>query len=472
MSLDLAVIVLYLAASILIGKWLGGSSGSSSDYFTSKGEIPWWASSLSIVATETSLLTVISTPALAYNGNLTFLQLPLGYIAGRIIVAYWLLPLYFQHSPESTYVFLGKRFGTGFRKLVSTTFIFTRVLADGVRLFAAAIPIFFFTGWDFKLSILILSLATLIYTYSGGLKAVIWVDVLQWATFLISGLLMLYFLWPDQGLNAIPAQKWTFAAWPDSWSSFLTGTYTFPAAFIGGAFLSMASHGTDHIIVQRVLACATVKDGQRALIVSGLVVFIQFAIFLAAGLFMFAHFEGKSPAELGLNRADELSMHAVNSLFPAGLRGFFVAGLLAAAMSTLSSSLSALSASTFYDLFPRLAAHPKALTYSRWLMVFWCLVFAGFASSFTSTSNPVIEIGLSIAGFTYGALLGASMCGHFLNIGKVAAGVGFMITIIAMIVLVTKTTLAWPWYTLTGVLVYLSVGYIAVLTRVFFNREA
>jgi SSS family transporter len=461
LGIDFFVIALYLASSIFLGWWLGGKSADARAYFTSRGSVPWWAVSLSVVATETSLLTVISTPGIAYIGNLAFLQLPLGYIAGRILVAFYLLPTYFRHSPESTYAFLGVRFGQNFRKMVSFTFIFTRLLADGVRLFAAAIPIYFFTGWDYTLSIALLSVATLVYTFFGGLRSVIWVDVLQWMTFLLSGFMLLFYLWPDSGLVSVPAEKWMFFQWPDSWNDFVRNAYTFPAAFFGGAILSMASHGTDHIIVQRILACKSEKDGKKALLLSGIIVFLQFALFMLAGLALWVHFKGLMPAALGLTKADELVMKAVQETLPSGLRGFFVAGLLAAAMSTLSSSLSALSSSTFFDLFPTLAKHPKSLLLSRSLMVFWCIVFMVFASSFTTTSSPVIEIGLSIAGFTYGALLGAVIVGRFFpELPATYAIAGFFVTLSSMVAVVQSGTLAWPWYTITGVLLYVFTAYI------------
>lgn len=453
---DLLVLAGYLLLTLWAGRKLGGSAGNAREYFTTQGSIPWWASSLSIVATETSLLTVLSTPAVAYSGSLGFLQLALGYIAGRFLVARWLLPVYFEHSPESTYTYLGHRFGSGFRKLVSSTFIVTRILADGVRLFAASIPLHIFLGLPIWQCIVILCAATLLYTYTGGLKSVIWVDVIQWATFLLCGLLLAGYLIFNGADFSVPASKFQVFHWPETFGALYSGVYLFPVAFIGGAVLSMASHGTDHIIVQRVLACKNLADGQKALIWSGFIVFLQFALFLGCGVLLFDYYGGKNPADLGLDRGDELVMFFVNTHFHPGIRGFFIAGLIAAALSTLSSSLSALSSSTFFDLFPGLAARKNPLLISRLLMVFWCVLFTVFASSFQSSTGPVIEIGLSIAGFTYGALLGSVLSGRLLSITPAVSTVAFISTIAGMFALVRYSGLAWPWFTLCGVLIYLS----------------
>lgn len=430
---------------------MGGRPDSASSYFTGKGSIPWWASSLSIVATETSILTIISTPAIAYSGNLTFLQLILGYVVGRIFVAFFIIPKYFLSTPESTYTFLGNRFGSRFRKLISLTFLATRLLADGVRLFAAAIPIKILTGWGYTESILLITALTLAYTFLGGIRSVIWMDVIQWFIYVFGGFFILgiiFFHDTSPEWTWIP-EKLDVFAFDLSIQAWLTQPYQFITAFVGGIFLTLASHGTDHLIVQRLLACKNEREAQKALLSSGLVVFMQFTLFLGVGYGLFVFFKGQAFSDLGLSRGDELIPYFIANYVPVGFRGLLIAGLLAAAMSTLSSSLSALSSSTLFDLFPKKAQH-ISLTQSRLIMLFWAMIFTFFASSFTDFENPIIELGLGIAGFTYGAMLGAIFASgiSFLNANGVVPAL--LSTILIMIFIITQTPLAWPWYTFVG----------------------
>lgn len=470
--IDFIVIVAYLALCIIIGVKVGGKPSDTSTYFTTKGTVPWWASSFSIVATETSILTVISTPALAYFGSLVFLQIVIGYIIGRIAVSFIILPSYFRGEQKTAYTFFHERFGPKFQRLISVLFLITRLLADGVRLFAAAIPIKLITGLSYPTSILIIALLTLAYTYYGGLKSVIWIDVMQLGVYLIGGIYILFQLAPEMNAmvwhHLITEGKLAVFQNPTTLKSIFTSPYNFIGAIIGGMFLTMASHGTDHLIVQRLLACPDLKSARKALISSGFFVFLQFALFLFVGIFLFVHYGAKPLAALGLHKEDEIFPHYVLTDVPTGIAGFIIAGLFAAAMSTLSSSLSALSSSTMFDLFPSLTERPDAIKISRIFMVFWTFIFIIFAISFKNSNNPVIILGLGIAGFTYGALLGAFLIGRYTNFETTETIAGLVSCIVVMSLLITFGNIAWPWYTFFGVTIFAVVSSVVHYFRAIF----
>ena len=456
--LDIVAIIGYLALCVVIGIRVGGKPSDPSSYFTTEGTVPWWAVSFSIVATETSMLTVISTPTLAYFGSFTFIQIVFGYVIGRFLVAYLILPSYFKGDQKTAYTFFKERFGHVFERLISVVFLITRLLADGVRLFAAAIPIKLITGLSYPASIAIIAVLTLAYTYYGGLKSVIWIDVLQLCVYLIGGIYIVLHLMPE--LNSpllhhlINQGKLAIIQWPHSVSEVFTVPFNFIGALIGGMFLTMASHGTDHLIVQRLLACSELKQARKALISSGFIVLFQFLLFLGVGFLLFVHYHGQTLQQLGLHKPDEVFPDYILTSLPVGLTGFIIAGLFAAAMSTLSSSLSALSSSTLFDILPKLAKRSDSMKISRYFMLIWTVVFIGFAVSFTSTDNPVIELGLGIAGFTYGGLLGAFLIGRYTNYSRTDAIVGLLFSVITMTLLILFGNMAWPWYTFTGVILY------------------
>ncbi|MCH8568689.1 MAG: sodium:solute symporter [Balneolales bacterium] len=472
--LDWFIVAIYLLLCICGGYLLGGKPQDARTYFRTGGDVPWWAASFSIVATETSLLTVISIPAVAYGGSLVFLQLVVGYIIGRILVSFLLLPAYFKGEIITPYQLFEVRFGLGFRKLSSLVFLITRLLADGIRLFAAAIPLKLITGLDYPAAIALAGGLTLAYTYYGGLKSVIWIDVLQLAVYTGFAFYLISFMAgsiPENPITLLAAEdKLTWLVWPESWSMLFTTPYTLIGAVAGGIFLSMASHGTDHLIVQRLLACGNLSTARKALISSGFFVFLQFALFLSIGLMLYLVYGGVPHGELGLNNPDEILIFYVLSQLPSGAAGLFVAALFAAAMSTLSSSLSALSSSTLFDLFPKLSEREDAMKISRLTMVVWTLIFVLFASMFTDTDNPIVELGLGIAGFTYGALLGSFFMALYSNIRSSDAVTALIACVASMTIIIFYTPLAWPWYTLCGLLIFAAFALSSALTRTTFSR--
>lgn len=490
---------MYGVGVVAFGLRAGGTQRSAQDYFLGGRDLPWWAICFSVVATETSTLTVIGIPAVAYGGSLTFLQLTVGYLLGRVVVARVLLPRYFRGELETAYAFLGARFGDGMRGLASVTFLVTRLLADGVRLFATAIPIQVIAraaGVDVGYPVVILAIGavTAVYTYVGGLRAVVWMDVVQMAIYVGGAVVALGLL-----LVQPAASGWSAAAeagklqvldlgLADGLGVLLTSPYALPVALLGGVFFAMASHGTDQLIVQRILACRSLEDGQRAMVWSGVFVVLQFALFLAVGVGLWVHYGGAPLVDLGLARGDELFPRYILDEMPAGLRGLLFAGIIAAAMSTLSSSLNALAGSTLMDLLERIGGWrpdpDRALRLSRVLTLVWAAVFVGFAMLFTGLDNPVVELGLGIAGFTYGGLLGAFVLGLVNRRARQADAVVAFVATVAVLVLVIfgvwyapeagwtwawrpdaearaaagLRAVAWPLYPLIGVAVTLTVG--------------
>ncbi|MDA0377888.1 MAG: sodium:solute symporter [Bacteroidetes bacterium] len=495
-TLDYLVIVFYLVGVVLFGIRSAGKQRSVSDYFLGSKEMPWWAISFSIVATETSTLTVIGIPAVAYGGAMTFFQLTFGYLAGRVAVAWWLLPRYAAGDLQTAYAFLGSRFGPHMQRLSSLTFLATRLLADGVRLFATAIPIRIMAasaGFDvgYPEIILVIGVLTALYTYVGGFKAVVWMDVVQMSVYLLGALFTLFLLVSMVDVDPVQtlrnAGKLQIFSVSSSLQTVLTSPYTLVTAVVGGGIFSMASHGTDQLIVQRLLSCRNLGDARKALIGSAFFVMIQFAIFLTVGALLWVHYGGQDAAALGLARTDEIFPMFIIRQLPSPLAGLVLAGILAAAMSTLSSSLNALASSSLNDLMgSRLARLDAAagLRLSRWLTLGWALVFVFFATLFEDQQNPVVELGLSIASFTYGSLLGAFLLGIAVErVRETDAMIGFVAAVLAMVAIIFGlwstaegewifhfrpsadiiaaqglTALAWPWYTAVGAAITVAIG--------------
>ncbi len=469
-AIDLLVIVAYLVGTAALGIYMSGRQTSTKDYFLGDRKLPWWAVCLSVVATETSALTVISVPAVAYLGAFTYLQLALGYLIGRVAVAFFLIPRYYRGELTTAYAFLGERFGRTMQSATGATFLVTRLLADGVRLFATAIVLrIILLGYGYDLSyfqiIFVVAAVTVVYTYIGGIRAVVWVDVAQMLLYFVGGLIAILFLLgqvpPGTIGDAAAAGKTQLL---DFSSNPLTNPYSFLAAVVGGAFLSMASHGADQLIVQRLLACRSEADSKRAVIWSAVIVGVQFAVFLFVGLLLWGYYNGQSPEELGLTREDEIFPLYIIEGLPAGISGLLLVGIVAAAMSTLSSSLNALSSSTMADIYEKFARRPlsaaQGLRLARIFTLVWGLVFVVFANLFETQENPVVELGLGIAGFTYGGLLGAFLLGIFIpRARQTDALIAFLVTIAIMAYVVFGgVNIAFPWYTLIGVVITMVVG--------------
>jgi SSS family transporter len=477
-TIDLAIILAYFALTLGVGLWVTRSQRSAGDYFLGARNLPAWAVLLSIVATETSALTVISIPGVGARGDLSFLQLPFGYLIGRVFVARWLLPGYFTGKQETAYARLEARFGVGIRRWLSGCFLITRFLGDAVRVFAGAIPLALVTGWSVPGAILAMGAITLVYTYLGGLKAVVWADVIQLGVYVAGGLGALLIAAQLAGgframLDLAAAADKLHLVNPTF--SFST-TYSLFGGLLGGALLSAASHGTDHLIVQRLLATRSLRDAQRALIGSGIVVILQFTLFLMVGIAIWT--AGLAPTTLP---GDQVFPRFIVSHLPSGLAGLVIAGILAAAMSTHSSAINAMASSLTHDFYATLTGRQEPahlLKVGRLFSALWGIALVAGALAFYTYSSgadtPVVVLALSIASVTYGALLGTYiLAGRWARTRGADIVVATAITILIMLAVVfakplsalpafgwlgAAARLAWPWYVPLGTLLTITVG--------------
>ena len=475
-TVDLVVLVGYIFGVTAFGTWLGTRQKDARDYFLADRSIPWWAVCFSVVATETSALTFISVPATAYASGLWMLQLTFGYLIGRLLVSAVLLPAYFRGELSTAYALLQNRFGLGTRRFASIIFMVTRAFADSVRIFASAIPIKLITGLPYWQAILITGVFTLIYTYYGGLSAVVWVDVIQMFIYIFGGLAALYLLLqlvPDgwQGITAAAAETEKLRIFHLE-GGFASGTWIL-TGIIGGAFLSMASHGVDHIIVQRLLASKSLGDARKALITSGFIVIAQFALFLVVGVGLYAYFRAQQFAS-----PDEIFPRFIVDQMPAGIRGLVIAGILAAALSTVASSLNSLASATTHDIYAPLSKNQDPVHLlkmgKRFTLVWGGILISGaMLFQFVQQGTPVVVIALEIASFTYGGLLGGFMLGVLSRRADqidAITGMGTAIACMATLWAVQKFGLAEPivnglWFALLGTIVTLTVGELSARLR-------
>jgi SSS family transporter len=477
-SLDLVVVGLYLCLTLGTGLWRSRGQQTAAAYFLGARDLPAWAVLLSIVATETSALTVISVPGIGARGNLTFLQLGLGYIVGRVGVAIWLLPGYFSGEQETAYQRLESRFGAPVRRLLSLVFLITRYLGDSVRIFAGAIPLALLTGWSVPAAIIAMGLITLVYTYYGGLAAVVWADVLQLTVYVAGGSAALVIAWGMAGGAAaslhLAAASGRLQLIDPSLS--LTAPYTLLGGLIGGAMLSAASHGTDHLIVQRLLATRSLREARVALIGSGVVVTVQFLLFLLIGLAIWA--AGHAPEGLA---SDQIYPRFVLEHLPAGLAGLTIAGILAASMGTHSSAINAMASSLTHDLYATWTGRTEpAHLYrvGRAVSLGWGVLLVVGALAFTAMARgagtPVVVLALSIASVTSGPLLAAFLMAGIPRmrgrdvVVAVWSSVGLMLVVLFAKALGNLAgwrwldllgALAFPWYVVLGTMLALIAGF-------------
>ncbi len=486
--LDLTIIALYLAGITLFGLRFRKRQRSLRDYFLADRNIPWWAIALSIVAAETSTLTIISIPGLAYDTNFSFLQVVFGYLVGRVIISFVLIPHYFRGDLYTAYQLIERRFGQRLRSLTAGLFLVTRAAAEGVRVYAVSIVVAIAIGTGEIASIAIITALTLLYTFEGGMAAVIWTDVVQTAIYvggtLVGFVTILHQVpggWPQIHTLADSLGKFrVFDFSLDFWK-----TYTFWAGVIGGAFLTTASHGTDQLVVQRLLAAKNMRQSQTALLSSGLAILFQFALFLMIGVLLFAFYHAFPPAA-GFSTPDRIYPTFIVTHLPTGISGLLIAAILAAAMSNLSAALNSLSSTSIIDFYLRLRPgtdEARRVRLSRWATLLWALVLFALAVVSLRNGGRVVEVGLSIASVAYGALLGvfllgvltkranqhgtmlAMICGFLLNVyiwqGKNMLAWLELKTGLHWSALALTRTVPWTWYVTIGTLATFFIGYVA-----------
>jgi SSS family solute:Na+ symporter len=465
--LDLAIIALYLMGITLFGLRFRKRQRSLRDYFLAGRDIPWWAIALSIVAAETSTLTIISIPGLAYDTNLTFLQVVMGYLVGRIVISFVLLPHYFRGDLYTAYELIERRFGRGLRSMTAGLFLLTRAAAEGVRVYAVSIVVSIALGTGEIASIAIITALTLIYTFEGGLAAVIWTDVVQTVIYVggtLVGLTTILHLVPG-GWSAIHTaaagagklQVFDFRA--NFWLP-----YTFWAGVIGGTAFITASHGTDQLIVQRLLAARGQKQSAVALLSSGVAILFQFALFLIVGVMLWAYY--RVPSAI-FGKPDRIYPTFIVSQMPHGISGLLIAAILAAAMSNLSAALNSLSSSTIMDFVLRLRPQTDErmrMRLSRLATFYWAMVLFGLAVLALQKVGRVVEVGLQIASVAYGALLGVFLLGVLTRrANQRGAMVGMLFGFSVGLYLWQGTHVPWTWWVPLGTVVTFGIGYAASL---------
>src|SRR5438309_8106903 len=461
--LDLIIIAIYLAGITLFGLRFRKHQLTLRDYFLADRNVPRWAIALSIVAAETSTLTIISIPGLAYDTNFTFLQVVLGYLAGRVIISFVLLPHYFRGDLYTAYELIERRFGRSLRSLTAGLFLLTRAAAEGVRVYAVSIVVTIALGTGEIASIAIITALTLIYTFEGGLAAVIWTDVVQTVIYIGGTLVGLFTIlhlvpggWPAiHSLAAGAGKLRVFDFTPDFWRP-----YTFWAGIIGGTFLTTASHGTDQLIVQRLLAARGQRQSVTALLSSGIAIFFQFGLFLIVGIMLWAFYQVPSSH---FGKADRIYPTFIVSQLPHGISGLLIAAILAAAMSNLSAALNSLSSSSMIDFYLR--GNPqiderRRLYLSRLSTLVWALVLFGLAVLSLHKVGRVVEVGLEIASVAYGALLGVFLLGVLTRrANQSGTMLGMLCGFSVELYIWLWTRVPWTWYVMIGTVVTFAVGY-------------
>jgi solute:Na+ symporter, SSS family len=464
-SIDLAIVIAYLLGVTALGVWFRRGQQDARDYFLGGKTAPWWALAFSIVATETSTLTIIGTPALSYAANFTFIQLVFGYLLGRVLIVLLFLPGYFRGEFFTAYALIEKRFGPRMRAVAASTFLVTRAVAEGVRVSAIALVVSVVLGTSERLAVVIVIALTILYTFEGGMKAVIWTDVAQLLLYLTGSAVTLGFLvhsipggWGEVTNTAVIAgNKLQFL----DFSLSLATKYTFWSGVIGGAFLTMASHGTDQTIVQRLLAARNEDDSRKALLASGGIVLVQFTLFLLVGLFLFV-FAQHAPLLQPGERTDRILPVFLAREMPVGLAGLMLASIVAVAMSNASGSLNSLAASSILD-FSAAAGRQnsnKLLSLSRWMTLVWGVVLMTLGFVFMRW-DKVLELGLTVASFPFGCLLGLFLLGTLdRRANTPGALIGMFCGLSATVAVWKWSSVAYTWYVLIGSCITFLVGLI------------
>jgi SSS family solute:Na+ symporter len=464
---DYLVIGGYLAAITAFGSWFARFQKTTRDYFLTDRSVPWWAVCFTIVATETSTLTFIGIPASAYAGNMTFLQLALGYVIGRVIVSLLFIPAYFRGDLFTSYELLQRRFGTRVKTLAAVIFLITRSLADGIRLFATALVIAVVTGVPVPWVVVVLGAAMIVYTVRGGVSAVIWTDVVQMFVYIAGAAAVAIALlgrieggWPAVVAAGTAAGK--FAIFDLSMDP--SRAYTLWAGILGGVALTLATHGTDQFLVQRLLSARSATEAARGLILSGFIVFAQFIVFLCIGVMLFVYYQ-QTPLPQALGRTDEILPLFVVSSLTHGLAGFIVAAIVAAALSPSLNAMAATTVNDFYLRYIRPDADQHAqMRVSRQATVAWGLVQLAVALGAQWMDRSVLDAGLAVLSFASGAVLGAFLLGTLApRVTEGAAFLGMLAGLATMTVVWAWTTVAFTWYVFIGAVTTCLVAYVLSL---------
>jgi SSS family transporter len=493
-ALDLAVLGGYVGGTVWLGLALSRGQATVRDYFTSGRRAPWGVVMASIVATETSTVTVVSLPGFAFGTDLTFLQLVFGYLVGRVIITLLFIPGYFRGEYLTAYQVLGERFGGGVARMAATIFLATRNLADGFRLFATGLvlgavlltlpgarsvatalaPWLDPTTTVLMAAVLMLGLTTIAYTYLGGMTAVLWTDLLQLVVYVggsaVAAVLLLDLIpggWAE--VVDIGSAAGRFRLFDFTWD--LDRSYTFWSGLVGGACLTVATHGTDQLIVQRYLCSRSSADAKKALLWSGVVVLGQFLLFLIIGVMLYVYYTGYASEALatlsvgGVLQTDRIFPTFIVTQLPSGLRGLVIASIFAAAMSTLSSSLNSSASSTLADFYIPATRHQRSaqhyLTVARRSTIAWGLIQILVAFAAIRLSERIVDEVLGISSFTNGLILGVFLLGVLGYRRHTTAYTGIGAGAVVMLGIRLLTDVSWQWYVLIGATVTCVAGWVA-----------
>ena len=491
-TLDLIIIFGYLIGITLFGIIYAGKQETTEDYFVGDRNVPWWAIAASIVATETSTITFISVPGVAFarNGNFEFLQIVFGYLCGRVVISFLFIPLYFKGELQTVYQLLGDRFGSKVKMLASALFVVMRNIADGIRLLLtafvlAAVYVAFQPDTSYETvvvgSIILLGLVMIVFTFFGGMEAVIWIEVVQLAIYIGGAIAAAVVLIQniDGGFSSAVAIGEQFNKFQIfDFTLDFTKTYTFWAGLFGGCFLTMSTHGTDQYLVQRYLCTDKASRASLALLSSGAVILGQFIGFLFIGVLLFAFYAPYNAPEYAqagvagsgvaatfpFTGGDKVFPDFITKFMPSGLSGLVVAAIFAAALSSSLNSIAATAVNDLYKPFAKDKSDKHLLKLSGWLTVIVGIAQIVIAIGFMKSASSALNLALSVASLINGPILGVFLVGTFLKKAKeIHALIGMLASISLMIYILLGTKIAWTWYALIGSLTTFIVAYLASL---------
>jgi len=461
--LDLAVLTVYLLGVVALGLWIGRGTTSAAAFMVGDRDVRWWVVLLSIVATETSTVTFLSIPGFAYGRDLTWMQIAVGFLIGRVVVATIFLPQFFRGAFFTAYEVLSERFGGAVRRAASALFVLTRTLADGLRLFLTSLVLQEMTGLPLWAAVVVVGIATILYTFFGGIRAVLWTDALQLVVYMGGAAVALSIL-VEKVPGGLPGILEAASAsgktrWLDATLD-LSEPYALLAGIVGGVFITFGSHGVDQMMVQRYLSTRGLSEARKALVASGVVIVLQFALFLLIGLGLWAFYQQFPPA-VAFDRDDRVFARFILEELPTGVVGILLGAIFAAAMSTLSSSLNSCATTATHDLWRGGAGATDAarLARTRGLTAIFGLAQIAVGIGGRGLDASVVGAVLGIAGFTSGIVLGVFFLGLWAErVGERAALAGLVVGAIAMTTIFFATPLAWPWYPLAGSAITFAVG--------------
>ncbi len=475
LSVDWIVVIFYFSAVAWIGLRSARGQASTRDYFLGGRSLPWWAASLSIIATETSAVTLMGTPRKAFEGDWSFLQFVLGLVLGRIFLAFFFIHVFYRQELVTVYGYLEQRFGDGARCTAALIFLAGRVIGSGVRLYAGCLALEVAAGIPIEHAIVLLGAFGTIYTLAGGIRAVVWTDVLLGLTFMAAGVATLAYL----GLE-LPGGASGIWNQPDfsskvrfivvDWN--LLRDNTLLAGLLGGFFLTIATHGTDQDVAQRLLTCKNSREGILSVLGSAFLILPLMALFLAVGTGLyFFHRSQEADSVLPANLDHLFPLFIVKEL-PTGVRGFVMAGLLAATVSSFTSVLNALASTVVSDFYlpwkrrrGSVPSEARSLFYSRVTTLAWGAILVLIALGFRGSQKNVLDLAYRVLNYFYGALLGAFSLGIFTRRGTGQSVMAGMLLSVAAVLACEQTGLAYPYWIIVGTAVTIAVGALGVATQ-------